>query len=258
MKARPESSETVRYYGLTRPVQLDLPFLRASAPEPAAPLPSINFVRMRRARRYIIRVRPDGSVRVTVPPGGSRLEAARFLQKHAEWIAQERDRVRAAHVTSSWTAGATTMLRGALVRIRVEQDEESGHRIARYGERSVAIPAGAVDLRPCIEADLRLLAREELGPRLHAFAAAHNLTVAGFTIRNQQSRWGSCSRSGRIALNYRLVQMPPSVRDYVLLHELMHLRQQNHSRRFWRLVEAACPDFRDAERWLKVHGRGLL
>jgi predicted metal-dependent hydrolase len=54
------------------------------------------------------------------------------------------------------------------------------------------------------------------------------------------------------------VQMPPSVRDYVLIHELMHLSQQNHSRRFWRLVEAACPDFRDAERWLKVHGRGLL
>jgi len=239
-------------------VQLDLPFLRAPAPGPVAPSPSIDFVRMRRARRYIIRVRPDGSVRVTVPRGGSRLEATRFLQKHAAWIAQERDRVTAAHVTPSWTNGATTMLRGAPVTIRIEGDETSGLRTARYGERSVVIPAGATDLRPFIEADLRLLAREELGPRLHAFAAAHNMTVAGFTIRNQQSRWGSCSKSGRIALNYRLVQMPPSVRDYVLLHELMHLSQQNHSRRFWRLVEAACPDFRDAERWLKVHGRGLL
>ena len=241
-------------------MQLDLPFLRASAPEPAGPLPSIDFVRMRRARRYIIRVRPDGSVRVTVPRGGSRFEAARFLEKHAAWIAQERDRVTAALVTPAWTNGATTMLRGEPVTIRIEEDEEekSRHRTARYGERSVAIPAGAGDLRPFIEADLRLLAREELGPRLHALAAAHQLTVAGFTIRNQQSRWGSCSRSGRIALNYRLVQMPPSVCDYVLLHELMHLKQQNHSRRFWRLVEAACPTFRDSERWLKAHGRGLI
>jgi predicted metal-dependent hydrolase len=251
---------TLRYYWAHTAVQLDLPFLRASqpVPEPTATPPSIDFVRTRRARRYIIRVRPDGSVRVTVPRGGSRVEAARFLQKHAAWIAQERKRVTAAHVTSSWPNGATTMLRGEPVTIRVEEDEESGLRTARYGERCVAIPAGATDLRPVIEADLRLLAREELGPRLLAFAAAHNQTDAGLTIRNQQARWGSCSRSGRIALNYRLVQMPPSVRDYVLLHELMHLAQQNHSRRFWRLVEAACPDFRDAERWLKVHGRGLL
>ena len=64
--------------------------------------------------------------------------------------------------------------------------------------------------------------------------------------------------SGRIALNFRLVQMPPFVSDYVLLHELMHLKQQNHSRRFWRLVEAACPEFRAAERWLKTEGRSLF
>jgi predicted metal-dependent hydrolase len=211
---------------------------------------------MRRARRYIIRVRPDGSVRVTVPRGGSRLEAVRFLEKHAHWIAQERARVLAAHVTPAWVDGATMMLRGEPVTIRVV--EESGRCIARYGERSVAVPPVATHLRPFIEADLRLLAREELGPRLHAFAAAHHLTVAGFTIRNQQSRWGSCSRAGTIALNHRLVQMPPAVSDYVLIHELMHLKQQDHSRGFWRLVEAACPDFRDAERWLKAHGRGLL
>ena len=122
----------------------------------------------------------------------------------------------------------------------------------------VRIPAGAVDLRPYIEADLRALAREELPPRLRALAALHGLTVAGVSIRNQKSRWGSCSPSGRIALNFRLVQMPREVSDYVLLHELMHLQQQNHSRRFWRLVEAACPGFRAAERWLKTEGRGLF
>lgn len=237
-------------------VQLEFPFLRASAPEPAGPLLSIDFVRMRRARRYIIRVRPDGSVRVTVPRGGSRLEAARFLEQHAQWVAQERARVRAAHVTPAWMDGATMLLRGEPVMIRVVN--ESGGRLVRYGSRSVAVRAGDADLRRCIEGDLRALAREELGPRLHELAAAHELPISGFTIRNQRSRWGSCSRGGRIALNYRLVQMPPAVSDYVLLHELMHVKQPDHSRSFWRLVEAVCPDFRDAERWLKVHGRGLL
>jgi predicted metal-dependent hydrolase len=213
-------------------------------------------VRAHRARRYIIRVRPDGSVRVTVPRGGSRAEAAHFLEKHAGWIARERARLGEARPTPAWTHGATLMLRGEPVTIHVV--EEATRQVVRYGERTVFIPAGATDLRPFIQADLRRAARQELGLRLQALADAHQLTVAGVAIRNQRSRWGSCSRSGRIALNYRLLQMPPAVRDYVLLHELMHLKQQNHSRRFWKLVEAVCPDFRDAERWLKVHGRGLL
>ena len=237
-------------------MQPELPFLQAPEPPAGAPPPSIDFVRTRRARRYIIRVRPDGSVRVTVPQRGSRAEAAHFLEKHAAWIAGERARLGDARRAPAWIDGATLMLRGDPVTIRVVED--GSRRFVRYAERTVSIPAGATDLRPFIQADLRLAARQELGLRLQALAAAHQLTVAGVTIRNQRSRWGSCSRSGRIALNYRLLQMPPAVCDYVLLHELMHLKQQNHSRRFWRLVEAVCPHFREAERWLKVHGRGLL
>jgi predicted metal-dependent hydrolase len=242
-------------------VQLELPFLRTPPEYPQLPqripgdLPAVDFVRMRRARRYVLRVRPDGSVRVTVPRGGSRREAARFLQKHAAWIERERARL-PSHGRPAWTDGTALLLHGERVTIRVSCD--SGRRTARYGDRSVRIPDGISDLWPCIEADLRRLAREELGARLAELAAAHQLRVARLTIRNQKSRWGSCSRAGAIALNFRLVQTPPTVRDYVLLHELMHLKQQNHSRRFWRLVEHACPAFRDAERWLKTEGRALF
>lgn len=236
-------------------MQLDLPFLRTEV-EPVASSPRVEFVRMRRARRYIVRVRPDGTVRVTIPRGGSSAEAARFLNRHSAWIASERARVHAASVTPAWTDGATMMLRGELVTMQVDLDTR-GRRVVRYGERTVFLN-GADDLRIGIEADLRALARDELGPRLYALAADHGLRISGLTIRNQRSRWGSCSRAGRIALNYRLVQMPPPVCDYVLLHELMHLKEQNHSRRFWRLVEEACPDFRLAERWLRRHGPGLL
>jgi predicted metal-dependent hydrolase len=211
---------------------------------------------MRRARKYILRVRPDGTVRVTVPRGGSRAEAQRFLERHAAWLEEERARVSAAYVTPVWTAGATMWLHGEPVAIEIRQSR--GRQYACYGDRSVAIPSDAVDLRAYIQRDLRQLAKEELGARLRELAAVHSLTVPGVTIRNQQSRWGSCSRSGKIALNFRLVQMPRAVSDYVLIHELMHLKQQNHSVRFWRLVEAACPGFREAEAWLKRHGRGLL
>jgi len=218
--------------------------------------PHVHFVRIRRARRYILRVRPDGTVRVTVPRGGSRAEAERFLDGNALWIERERARLRAISVAPHWSAGLTVLLRGE--RVTLQLMELNGRRVARYGDRVVSIPSDAIDLRPWIEADLRVLARAELEPRLRELAAAHQLSVAAVSVRNQKSRWGSCSRNGRIALNFRLVQLPPHVSDYVLVHELMHLKQQNHSRCFWRLVELACPDFRAAERWLRTAGKGLF
>ena len=104
---------------------------------------------------------------------------------------------------------------------------------------------------------LRALARQVLPPRLLELAAQHGLAVARVSIRDQRSRWGSCGRDGHICLNWRLVQMPEWVRDYVLVHELMHLRRLDHSPKYWALVAAACPDFERARRWLRELGRGL-
>jgi hypothetical protein len=167
---------------------------------------------MRRARRYILRVRPDGILRVTIPRGGSRAEARAFVVSQAGWIEAERARVR---------------------------------------EQRADVPLER-------ETELRQEAAARLIPRLHELATQHGLTVTRVSIRNQRSRWGSCSRRGAIALNYRLVLMPSWVADYVLIHELMHLREQNHGRRYWRHVERACPQFREAERWLRGHGRSLF
>ena len=237
-------------------MQFRLPF-ELTTPEPpstAAPAePTVEFVRVKRARRYILRIRPDGTLRITVPRGGSRTEALRFAEQHRRWIDRERTRVSMEQTPVTWNAGTRVLLRGLEQTIILSADS----RAATYGDRTINI-SEASNLRPAIEADLRALARLELVPRLHALASAHDIAVERVLIRNQRSRWGSCAPSGAIALNYRLVQMPPDVRDYVLIHELMHRRQQNHSRRFWRLVEAACPQFRDAERWLKTYGRSLF
>lgn len=165
---------------------------------------------MRQARRYVMRVRPDGDLRVTIPRGGSRSEAERFVERHRTWAERQRTQMMAAR-------------------------------------------------RPASEVrELRARAARELPPELLALASVHGLTVARVTIRDQRSRWGSCSPKGHIALNFRLLLMPPDVREYVLIHELMHLKQANHSRRFWRLVEAAFPRFREAERWLRKHGPALF
>jgi len=104
---------------------------------------------------------------------------------------------------------------------------------------------------------LRERARTELPALLHAIAAERGMTVAGVSIRNQRTRWGSCGRDGKISLNWRLLLMPPAVRDYVLIHELMHLRRLDHSPAFWKLVSAACPGYREARQWLRVNGPAL-
>jgi predicted metal-dependent hydrolase len=103
------------------------------------------------------------------------------------------------------------------------------------------------------EREARTRARETLPIRLRELAAAHRLSVTRVSVRNQRWRWGSCSRNGHICLNWRLVTMPDWVRDYVLIHELMHLKRLDHSRRFWRLVAQACPDFQRARDWLRLN-----
>lgn len=240
-------------------MQLDLPFNTAVPPShtarPAAPDARVEFVRVRKARRYIMRVRPDGTLRVTIPRGGSRAEAIAFVGRHVAWIGKERARVIREQAPVRWTAGTTVMLDGVSHHIVLLEGPEGA--LASYAGRVVRV-ADPTNVRTEIEADLKALARERLIPRLAELAAGHGLEFSRVSIRSQRSRWGSCSGRGAIALNFRLVQMPPAVRDYVLIHELMHLRQQNHGRRFWALVERACPEYRDAERWLRRTGRSLF
>ena len=231
-------------------LQLDLPFLRATPP------PRVEFIRVRRARKYILRVRPDGTLRVTIPRGGSRRDAETFLERHRAWVEAERLRVAARHAPAEWRVGDAIPLRGELTAIHEEQRGRS--RMIVVGNQRVRVDLETIDVRPAAEKALRHIATRELLPRLGELARQNDLSVKKAMVRNQRSRWGSCSTTGVIALNLRLIQMPPAVSDYVLLHELMHLREQNHSRRFWKLVEAVCPDFREAERWLREDGRALF
>jgi predicted metal-dependent hydrolase len=175
----------------------------------------LEFIRHPRARRYVIRVRRDGTVRVTMPRWGSKREAELFAQQQQSWI--ERQRCRAA-------------------------------------ERAlVAEPMySPLELRA-----LQARARKELPVALKQLAGEHGLVVSRVSVRNQRSRWGSCSPKGHICLNWRLVLMPDRVREYVLIHELMHLRRLDHSRAFWKLVAEACPSFEESRTWLRANGQLL-
>lgn len=195
-------------------MQLSLPLnvseLNAEGQPQARPL-DVVFVRHRWARRYILRVLDDGTLRVTLPRRGSKREARAFLARSAEWIAGQRAKVR-----------------------------------ARPAPAHLDDPAW------------RRRAAKELPPELMALAGLHDISVTRVSIRNQRSRWGACSSHGSITLNWRLILVPDFVRHYVMIHELMHRRELNHSKRFWRHVEAACPRAGDARRWLRTDGQQLF
>jgi predicted metal-dependent hydrolase len=196
----------------------------------------ITIARHRRARRYVLRMTPEGGLRLTVPRGASIEGGLAFAKKQGEWL--QRERTRRAQQSAPWESGRAVWFRGAQVPLEF-------------------VP-NATDVRAAFEKQMRDLAVAELVPRCLELATQHQVRVTRVSIRNQRSRWGSCSTRGTIALNWRLIQMPADVSDYVILHELMHVRQPNHSRQFWREVASVCEGWRQAERWLRTHGRELL
>jgi predicted metal-dependent hydrolase len=193
---------------------------------------------------------------VTIPRGGSAAEARRFAERNVGWLEKELQRLPSRlSRPRPWLVGTQILFRGELVKIELRLNGE--HGLIRFANEAFKVIDSTVDLRPAMERHLWKLAANELPPRVREYAAAHKLAVRRITVRNQKSRWGSCSRHGTISLNWRLIQAPPFVRDYLILHELTHLREMNHSARFWREVERVCPGYETAERWLKQHSSVL-
>jgi predicted metal-dependent hydrolase len=246
-------------------MQLELTFgpMRPSKQEPAVEWLRVGcrnihvlLVRNWRARRYVLRLRADDVARVTIPRGGSAVEARKFAERNVPWLEKEfLRRSMAPRVSRAWLLGSEILFRGEPVRVEAVANGESTH--IGFGGQELRVRDPAADLRPEIENYLWNLAVAELNSRVAALANLHQLPVRRVSVRNQKSRWGSCSRRGTICLNWRLVQAPEFVRDYIILHELAHLKEMNHSRRFWKEVTRLCPGYEAAEAWLRKNSRLL-
>ncbi len=210
----------------------------------------VEIARYQRARRYVLRLTSEDTLRLTVPTRASISAGLLFAQRQGAWI--EREHARQVVRSAPWRHGTAIWFRGERVVLQV-----SGGRVMFADQCAPSDPA-SLDLREVVEDRIAELAARELPARLHVLASQDGLSVDKVTVRNQRSRWGACSPRSAITLNWRIVQMPPHVSDYVILHELMHLKQPNHSSRFWREVERVCPEWRLAERWLRKHGKEIL
>jgi predicted metal-dependent hydrolase len=198
----------------------------------------IKWRRNPNARRYILRFQRPPCVVATIPRGGSQRDAWAFIQRCQPWI--ERQLAKPIQVEAAWTLETQLWFRGQKA------------PIAELGD----FPA--YNFKNSVVRHLQKIACDELTARTRQLAAQTASQITRVSIRNQRTRWGSCSRRGTISLNWRLIQTPQFVVDYIILHELMHLRQMNHSDKFWREVESVCPTWRDAEAWIKRHGREIM
>jgi len=216
----------------------------------------LRIVENARARRLTLRIDAGGQgLRVTVPPGLRRGEVERFLERHRDWLElklaklPDRPQVR---------AGVKMPLRGTPHLIL--------HRPGKRGTVAVAEADGAPALHvhgeeahlPRRLADfLKREAKRDIEPLVARHAASVGRRAKAIRYKDTSSRWGSCTADGTLSFSWRIMMAPPTVIDYLVAHEVAHLREMNHGPKFWALCRELCPRTDEARAWLKRNGAAL-
>jgi predicted metal-dependent hydrolase len=213
---------------------------------------AIPYQLERRQRKTIgLRITPEGLV-VWAPKRISQAELEKLLRSKARWIRGKLDTLLPA-TPMSWQDGATLSYLGNPITLRVRRDTRS--RAAEYEAGilylALPVPEDEAAIAHKVVQWYRKEAMTDFSRRLELLSARLGLPFSRLLLSNAQSRWGSCNSKGEIRLNWRLIQAPPAIIHYVVAHELAHLREMNHSARFWAVVESLCPDYRNAEKALK-------
>ena len=224
-----------------------------------------TLLRSPRARRVRVSVESDGAVRVTLPRRAPKRAADDAVRELAPWIERRRRALARAAEEVGRTPGTVPYL-GSELRLVPQAGRTRVHRrgddlLVPAGEGAggqLRLVPGEDAVSPALERWYRRAARAEIAPRLDAAVARAGTAYTRLTIRGQKTRWGSCSQSGAMSFNWRLLLAPEPVLDYVVEHEVCHLEVMDHSARFWRLVESRVPDWRDHAAWLRRYGTTLV
>jgi predicted metal-dependent hydrolase len=222
--------------------------------------------RSEKARRVRLRVHQDGRVEVVVPKRGRAPKdfLDGFVRENAEWIRKQQARFTARAQTAErarYELSGQVSFRGRAVPLAFCPSKDGRTGIRLDGEAfhvTSTVETTPADVRALLEALFRRMARDVFEERVRALNAESGYAWTSIRIGEQKTRWGSCSRRGTLSFNWRLLMAPPEVLDYVVIHELAHLAEMNHSSRFWALVAARCPGYEAHVRWLKEHGTALV
>ncbi len=209
-----------------------------------------------RARSYRLTVPHHGNPVLTLPKTGRWPEAEGFLGRHKGWLAA---RLRRSAPSTAFADGEMVPLRGVPHRIHATGRLRGRVEVAEIdGELSLLVPGEAAHIPRRLTEWLKAEAQRDLTERSDVHAATLGVVVKSVAMRSQSTRWGSCSSTGKLNYNWRLILAPPFVLDYVAAHEVGHLVHMNHSPSFWKSVEKALPEMNRGKAWLKAHGKLLM
>jgi predicted metal-dependent hydrolase len=209
-----------------------------------------------------------GRVEVVVPRGVSHDDVTHFVQTKRRWIYDQRERMlerlQASPYPERFVSGAKIPFRGRQMKLRVQAGARGQAEVEYRGGFHVSVPAHLdedtqqAEARRAVTTWLRSRLRTDAETFCRMYTHDHGLPpAAGIRAKAQKHLWASCSKNGIISLNERLIAAPKPVLEYVVVHELCHLRHRNHSPAFWSLVRRILPDYEGRKAWLERHGPGL-
>ena len=225
-----------------------------------------SVTRSARKKTLAIRVEPDGSVQVVAPPAVADERIASLVRKKAAWIVERQRRVADVPpkpTPREFVSGETFLYLGRQHRLRVRAGADPGVKLVA-GYLEATVPRGVADearralVRSLLVDWYRTHAAERLPERLAEWSAKLGVQPKALLIREPQKRWGSCDAAGNIRLNWRIIQAPRRLVDYVVAHELTHLAHDDHGRAFWALLGRVMPDYEERREALRKAGGGMV
>lgn len=223
---------------------------------PQKQLPDYVTVSPRKVKWARIQVQPTGEVRIVVPRSLSAADIFTLYEDKQRWIEDKRGKALTRQTNASLPLEDDELLLfGSGYRV-VTDVRQKRHARIDHDTQTVHYAKGLLD-KKLQQLWYRDFAKQYLSVRLVQLAEQHGFEFNRLFIREQKTRWGSCSSRGNISLNWKLLKAPVSVSDYVILHELVHTEIMNHSTAFWSRVEEFVPDYKVAKEWLRTHGYQL-
>jgi predicted metal-dependent hydrolase len=216
----------------------------------------LRIVENARAKRLTLRINPGGrGLRITVPPGVSEREIDGFIERHHGWLEKQLLKM---PDKPDIRAGVKIPIRGVPHRI-VHEPGKRGTTIARIGEDGpeLAVFGDTAFIHRRVADYLKRLAKAEIEPLVAKHTGTVGRRARSISYRDTTSRWGSCSHDGKLSFCWRIMMAPHPVIDYLVAHEVAHLREMNHGPKFWALCNELCPRTQEAKAWLKRNGSAL-
>ncbi len=216
-----------------------------------------------RRKTMSITVKPDGTIRVAAPKGTAAKTVQDWVASKSKWIAAKLAEVEVANcqtVQRSYQTGEEFSYLGRPMRLELLYHTQPTRTMLRGREGLIQITGpdcSPTAVKAALEAWYRWAAGRYIRARVGYFAAQVGRKPGRITIREQKTRWGSCSAQGNLNFNWRIMMAPPEITDYLVVHELCHLVHLDHSQQFWNLVASIIPDYKNHKNWLRQNGRQL-